>query len=427
MTRFQLSLVVFLGSLLGCSSANQDGTGSDDGLSLMPRGDQQCADDSCDGSYDGGCADWKMGHEASHQECNLDCPQGGSTAPIAVRFECTEVHVVSCKELSNVVVAFADGEHLKFDDLEGHYGTFGGGDRQIVTVWVKAGNNASGDGPGYGERFDSDADCDGNGGTGGTGGAGGMGGTGGMNGTGGTGGTGGMGGMTGAGGMGGAGGTGGMVCECNCDDHVDDCDDDDGYSKDECDHHYGDKSGYGHDDDWDDGGDYCEDYCDDYCDRDDDDRCDDHDGGNHCNCDPQLECPQGGKIGYIEVEFECSEVHVSSCKDISNVVLELASGEHRKFDDLECQCVTLGVADEVIVGAWVKAGNNRSGDGPGYGERFDSDADCEGTGGTGGIGGAGGAGGSGGMNGGMDAGVDGGGMDDGGMDDGGMDASAVVD
>jgi hypothetical protein len=27
-------------------------------------------------------------------------------------------------------------------------------------VWVKAGNNASGDGPGYGERFDSDLDCE---------------------------------------------------------------------------------------------------------------------------------------------------------------------------------------------------------------------------------------------------------------------------
>ncbi|MFZ1866214.1 MAG: hypothetical protein WAU39_18480 [Polyangiales bacterium] len=440
MSRFQLALVVSLGSLLGCSSTSQDGTGSNDGLSLMPRGDQQCADDSCDGSYDDGCADWKMGDEASHQECNLDCPQGGSTAPIAVRFECNEVHVVSCKELSNVVIAFADGEHLKFDDLEGHYGTFGGGDRQIVTVWVKAGNNASGDGPGYGERFDSDADCNGNGGTGGTGGAGGQGGTGGMTGTGGmdggTGGTGGMtgtggmGGMTGTGGMGGMtgaggmGGTGGMVCACDCDDHDDDCDRDDDYSKDECDDHYDDKSGYHHDDGWHDGDDYCKDFCEDFCDRDDDDHCDDHDGGNHCSCDPQLECPQGGKVGYIEVEFECSEIHVSSCKDISNIVLELADGEHRKFDDLECQCVTLGAADEVIVGAWVKAGNNKSGDGPGYGERFDSDADCDGGGGAGGAGGAGGQGGSGGAGGQGGSGGMQGGMD-GGVDDGGMDGSVV--
>lgn len=76
---------------------------------------------------------------------------------------------MSPKALSNVVVKFADGERFA-------------GDREIVTVWVKAGNNVSGDGPGYGERFEADADCDGNGGTGGTGG------TGATSGTGGTGG-----------------------------------------------------------------------------------------------------------------------------------------------------------------------------------------------------------------------------------------------
>jgi hypothetical protein len=249
-----------------------------------------------------------------------------------------------------------------------------------------------------------------------------------MNGTGGTGGAGGMAGMTGTGGMG---GTGGVVCECNCEyyDHDDcnyDCDHDrcDGDSKDEC--GYDDKSGYHHDDGWDDDDDGCKEYCEEYCERDHDDDCDGN-GGDHCSCDPGLECPQGGKIGYIEVDFQCSEIHVSSCKDISNVVLELASGEHRKFDDLECQCVTLGVADEVIVGAWVKAGNNKSGDGPGYGERFDSDADCNGAGGAGGSGGMGGQGGSGGMHGDMDGGVSDGGMDDGGMDDGGMDDGGMDD
>jgi hypothetical protein len=209
--------------------------------------------------------------------------------------------------------------------------------------------------------------------------------------------------------MGGSGGSG-CVCDCDCDDsHDEDCDDDHGDG--DCRDDY--RKSYSDDDHGDDYckdycKDYCEDYCEDYCDRDED--CDD-DGGNHCNCDPQLECPHGGKIGYIEVEFECNAIHVSSCKDISNVVLELADGEHRKFDDLECQCVTLGVADEVIVGAWVKAGNNASGDGPGYGERFDSDAHCDGAGGTGGSGGAGGQGGTGGM--------------DGGVDDGGTDGNVL--
>lgn len=124
--------------------------------------------------------------------CGFTRKFGGSTARIAVHFECNEAHVVSCKELSNVVVKFADRERFKYDDLEVHHGTFGAGDREIVTVWVKAGNNVSGDGSGYGERFEADADCDGNGGTGGTGGTGATGGTGGTGATGGTGGTGGV-------------------------------------------------------------------------------------------------------------------------------------------------------------------------------------------------------------------------------------------
>jgi len=57
---------------------------------------------------------------------------------------------------------------------------------------------------------------------------------------------------------------------------------------------------------------------------------------------------------------------------------------------------TIGVADRVIEGVWVKAGNNGSGDGPGYGERFESDQDdCDGADGTAGDGGAGGTAGDG--------------------------------
>lgn len=102
----------------------------------------------------------------------LDCSSGGPTAPAAWRFECHALHVVSCKQLSNVVLEFADAEVYKYDGLKGHYGTFGAGDKEITGAWVEAGNNASGDGPGYGERFDAPADsC---GGTGGAGGAGGI-------------------------------------------------------------------------------------------------------------------------------------------------------------------------------------------------------------------------------------------------------------
>ena len=332
----KVGLFLFLGVLVGCSS---DGLGitSADELELVPPGASECATDRC-GEYPGDdCSDWNMS-DGYPDECILDCPRGGPTGPIAARFECYEVHIVSCKELSNVVVEFKGGEHYKYDGLKGHYGTFGAGDKEIVGVWVKAGNNASGDGPGYGMRFDSDADC----GDGGTGGAGGAGGTGGS---------------AGAGGMS---GTGGDDCHCSCDDG--DSDD------------YGDSDRDG--------------YCDDG----------DSDGDRGCDCDSahdckvDIECPHGGKYGYIEVEFECNEAHIASCKDLSNVVIEFEDGEHRKYDDLDGHCATLGVGEREIAGVWVKAGNNKSGDGPGYGERFDSDADCDGTGGNGGDGGDGGDG-----------------------------------
>jgi hypothetical protein len=90
---------------------------------------------------------------------DLDCPRGGETAPIAVTFDCDEITVVSCKDLSNVVLELADGSHQRFQGLHGHQATFAGtganqGD-SIVGVWVKAGANHSGDGPGYGQRFDA--------------------------------------------------------------------------------------------------------------------------------------------------------------------------------------------------------------------------------------------------------------------------------
>ncbi len=343
MSKLQITLVLLLGSLLGCSSPSDPAAG--DGLVIMPRSDGECDGNDC-GNWpdDDQCDDWQMGGEGDRDDCRLDCPRGGPTGPIAVHFDCTEVHIVSCKDLSNVVLAYYDdGEHQKFDGLEhqkfdglkGHYGTFGGGDRIIATVWVKAGNNGSGDGPGYGERFESDADCHGTGGTGGTAG------------------TGGTGGVDGTGGMGGTG------CECDCEpdggdrcqdacDHRYDgckyecdqsydgckyecdqsydgckyecdrhyeackyeCDPDDSACKDACDHHYEgckdacdyyydgckDECDY-HYDDCKDGCDYHYDDCKYECDHEDacKDGCGyDDDGGRHCDCDPKLECPSGG-------------------------------------------------------------------------------------------------------------------------------------
>jgi hypothetical protein len=304
---FKTSSFLFLAALVGCSSGETETT-SGAGIQIAPSDRSECATDDC-GDYpdDGECSGWSQSGDG--EGCMLECPRGGPTGPIAWRFECYEVHVVSCKDLSNVVVEYADGDVYKYDGLKGHHGTFGAGEKEIVGAWVKAGNNGSGDCPGCGVRIEPDgSECD----DGGAGGAGGDG---------------------GAGGMGGAGG-------------------------------YGGEGGMGGDDGSDD-------------------------------CKPELECRQGGKYGKIEVEFECHEAHIASCKDLSNVVLEFADGEHRKFEPIDGRCATLGVGERELVGAWVKAGDNASGDGPGYGERFDSPPDtCEGAGGAGGAGGDGGTGGA---------------------------------
>lgn len=72
----------------------------------------------------------------------------------------TSVYIEATKDLSNVVLEFADGTSYKFDGLnQGKTGTFAGigsnAGKEIVGVWVKSGCNQSGDGPGYGERFDA--------------------------------------------------------------------------------------------------------------------------------------------------------------------------------------------------------------------------------------------------------------------------------
>lgn len=61
------------------------------------------------------------------------------------------VYVTSTKDLSNVVLQFADGSpDQKFEPLSGYSRTFTS-DKPISGVWIKSGCNMSGDGPGYGE------------------------------------------------------------------------------------------------------------------------------------------------------------------------------------------------------------------------------------------------------------------------------------
>ena len=70
------------------------------------------------------------------------------------------VYVTSSKDLSNVVLQFADGTTQKFDNLTGYTNTFQGtGDnygKEITQVWIKSGCNHSNDGPGYGELIVND-------------------------------------------------------------------------------------------------------------------------------------------------------------------------------------------------------------------------------------------------------------------------------
>ena len=85
-------------------------------------------------------------------------PTSGRMPQIHVTFLEKHVYVTSTKELSNVVVRYSNGATVKFDNLSGTSGTFGNTgtykNYRVDTCWVKSGPNDSGDGPGYGERFD---------------------------------------------------------------------------------------------------------------------------------------------------------------------------------------------------------------------------------------------------------------------------------
>lgn len=94
--------------------------------------------------------------DAGAPTIGLICPQGGNTGPVAVVFACDRITVVTCKDLSNVVIERADGSRQRLQGLKGHRNVFvSAGGQAIAGVWVKAGENRSGDGPGYGERFDA--------------------------------------------------------------------------------------------------------------------------------------------------------------------------------------------------------------------------------------------------------------------------------
>jgi hypothetical protein len=88
-----------------------------------------------------------------------------STAEITVVFDGASVEVESSKDISNIVLEFCDGTTQRFVGLSGLTGSFSGtgenSGKILKGVWVKSGDNKSGDGPGYGEYFASGAECSG--------------------------------------------------------------------------------------------------------------------------------------------------------------------------------------------------------------------------------------------------------------------------
>lgn len=85
---------------------------------------------------------------------------------VGATFRCTAVDVTSSRnDLSNVVLRFANGDQ-KFEGVSGKTATLSGtgafAGQAVVAVFIKAGDNASGEGPGYGERIDATGDTCGN-------------------------------------------------------------------------------------------------------------------------------------------------------------------------------------------------------------------------------------------------------------------------
>lgn len=85
-------------------------------------------------------------------------PSNSTKPQLHVEYRNTSVYVTSTLNLENVVLQFSGGSKQTFSGLSAKTGTFqgsgGNNGKQIVKVWVKSGNNLSGEGTNYGEPFD---------------------------------------------------------------------------------------------------------------------------------------------------------------------------------------------------------------------------------------------------------------------------------
>ncbi len=82
----------------------------------------------------------------------------GASAQVEVTLDgsCDTITVVSSKDISNIVVRI-DGVDTKVEFRDG-VKVFDIDADGVSDVWVKSGNNKSGDGPGYGEHFAVECD-----------------------------------------------------------------------------------------------------------------------------------------------------------------------------------------------------------------------------------------------------------------------------
>jgi hypothetical protein len=88
--------------------------------------------------------------------------------------------------------------------------------------------------------------------------------------------------------------------------------------------------------------------------------------------------PSQGDQAVVQVEGDQVEIMITSTKDLSNIVyrVTMPDGQYydTKLDYLEGMTYTLqieGLEEGAMVSdLWVKSGNNKSGDGPGYGQHF---------------------------------------------------------
>lgn len=90
------------------------------------------------------------GHVADERTSTVTVHVGGDcdTTNTSVSADCEEVVVESDKDLSNIIVRYADGFEEKFDGLSGHEYVIDndGPHGPVVAVWVKSGNNKVADG-----------------------------------------------------------------------------------------------------------------------------------------------------------------------------------------------------------------------------------------------------------------------------------------